>query len=160
MYLYLCTVPGCDIGDGPTCLFFNGFFWATQQVKETLQGRAVKNHLFMRKQIMLHSKHVMATTLLQRTNKYSGFTWVCRSSPVTMFPTALRAGDTTLYSACLENMKTTAQKTAVILRIWSSTHKNTKERSHLKSLSQWFSTWGGLGRLGGLSKIPKGNKMA
>ncbi len=70
MYLYLCTVSGCDIGDGPTCLFFNGFFWATQQVKKTLQDRAVKNHLIMiKKQIMLYPKHVMATTLLQRMDK-------------------------------------------------------------------------------------------
>lgn len=69
MYLYLCTVSGCDIGDGPACLFFNGFFWATQQVKKTLQDRAVKNHLFVRKQIMLYPKHVTATTLLQRMKK-------------------------------------------------------------------------------------------
>lgn len=51
MHLYLCTIPSCDIGDGPTCLFFNGLFRATQQVKQTLQGRAVKNHLCIRKQM-------------------------------------------------------------------------------------------------------------
>lgn len=45
MYLYLCSVASSNIRDGPTGFFLNGLLRTTEQVKETLQGGAVQDHL-------------------------------------------------------------------------------------------------------------------
>lgn len=45
LHLYLCSVSGGDVRDGPACFFANGLFCAAEEVQQARKGRAVQNHL-------------------------------------------------------------------------------------------------------------------
>jgi len=49
VYLNLCSVSRCDVGDGPARLLPDGFLGATEQVQEAGESGAVQHHLGQRK---------------------------------------------------------------------------------------------------------------
>lgn len=77
MYLNLCSVSRCDVGDGPARLLPDGFLGTTEQVQEAGESGAVQHHLGQRKredevtihllkpEIIIHEEH---THLLTQTH--------------------------------------------------------------------------------------------
>lgn len=37
-HLYLCSVPGCDVRDGPASFLLDGLFGAVEEVEKGLKG--------------------------------------------------------------------------------------------------------------------------
>ena len=50
MYLYLCSVSCCDVGNGPARLLPDGLLGTAEQVQETGESGAVQHHLQCTKQ--------------------------------------------------------------------------------------------------------------
>lgn len=93
-HLYLRSVSCGDVGDGPARLFANGLFRAAQEVQQTRQGGAVQHHL--RTERSEASEAIMGHAHFQKHGARPELTCVWMSSPVTMLPTARRAGEATL----------------------------------------------------------------
>jgi hypothetical protein len=105
-YLYLHSISGSDIGEGPASFFTQWLMRAIQLHLESWQHRAVYHHLITEsRNRVLVTWPVTWLHLMSSLGTWS-VTWptcVWTSSPVRMFPTARSAGATRLLSSAIRN---------------------------------------------------------